>query len=202
MATFRMRQPWTPWWLAVPLGAGYLGFGYLLLRSAQEAWQYERLLIPAYVLLGWWAIPAAVNARVITAGPEGVRAANGPIPKGRTVWAARRDIRCCTVRTQYALFRSRASGEMARVANYTAGVETWEGKQLDIAYPYLDHREAAEAAARLAEALNQNRALARIPVQEARYAPHEEGNWRRRVLAWTGAFLGAILAGAAWELAR
>lgn len=101
---FHLRQQWMPAWLAVPLLAGYAAGAVLLYRAAQAPGKYGRIPIPAYGLLAALLIPAAVNARRIRAGREGVQVTNGPIARGGKLWVARRDIRACTIRTQYAHF--------------------------------------------------------------------------------------------------
>ena len=178
--------------------AAYLGFGWLLIRDFDKMGPGVRVFIPPFVLLGALVLPAALNARIITAGPEGVKVRNGPFPKGRKVTVKRVDILYCNVRTQYSYFESE-SGTSAHVENHLAGIDTIGG-QIDIAYPYLKMEDATAAAQWIADGLNQDRTLASVPVTLARRDPEANSNWRRQVLSWGGLFILAALAGAAWEL--
>ena len=178
--------------------AGYLGFGWALIQSLDRQGQFVRIFLPPFFLLGALVLPAALNARIIPAGPEGVKVWNGPFPKGRNVTVTRVDILYCNVRTQYSYFEGDSGTSSAEVENHLAGIDTIGG-QIDIAYPYLKMEDAMAAAQWLADGLNQDRTLRSVPVTTARRDPETNSNWRRQVLAWGGLFILALLAGAVWE---
>jgi hypothetical protein len=195
MTPFRMRQPWVPWWIALPMLSGYVAFGWVLVRDFNEPGQMVRIILPAYVLLGAIVLPAAMNRRFITVSREGVRVVNGPIPKGRNVSVAGQDIRSVSIRTQYAHFDSEAEGSSASIAHYLVGVEATSG-HIDIAYPYLKYESAASVARQIAAALGNG-----LSVTSAGQRVAEENRWTRvrKILVWLGLFLLAIFAGAYWE---
>lgn len=197
MPTLHMRQRWAPWWIGLPLLAAYLGFGYLLVGTLNQPNQATRIFLPVYAVLGALVLPAALNSRIITAGPHGVRVTNGPIPLGRKINLEHDAIWACNVRAQYSRFRSE-HGSWGDVENYIVGVET-RNAQFDVAYPYLKVEEARAVVERLAAALNEDRQLRAIPIARASFEPNTSAGWRMKVLSWTGVFILAILAGAVWE---
>jgi hypothetical protein len=198
MPPLRIYQPWVPWWLAAPMLIGYLAFAAFLLRDFNTRDQLVRIAVPPFLLFAWLVIPAAINARVITVSPQGIRVRNRPIPKGRSHDIPRRDIRACTIRTQYSDFDPSSSTPSA-VADYLVGVDTPKG-QIDIAFPYLEYEEAQSVAASIAGALNRDNTLPSIRVEAARQEPIPPPGRVLRIVLWGLAFIAATILGAVWEL--
>lgn len=157
--------------------------------------QAVRVIVPAYLLLAPVALPLVLNARIITVDPEGVRVVNRPLPKGRNVFVAKKDVRSTSIRTEYVTYYAE-SGDHPTVKHYVVGVET-RGGHIDIAYPYPKFDDAKMVAQKIAAALNVGVITTSLRPVGWEAAQRSRG---KRVLVWLGFVILAVFVGAYWEI--
>lgn len=169
----------------------YLLLAVLLFRNKDKHSQMVRVIVPAYALLGWQVIPAAINVRRITVSFKGVQLRNLPIPKGKNFDLTRDQIRSVTTRQ----IQTTAGDQIMTL--YVAGVDAESG-QVDLTYTYPTYEEAKAIADRCAASLNHGPITRRIKVTTTTQEPEHLQALKQTILLWLGAYLAAFLVGIYW----
>lgn len=169
----------------------YLLFAVLLFHNKDKHRQMVRAIVPAYALLGWQVLPAAINVRRVKTSVKGVQIRNLPIPKGKNFDITRDQIRSVTTRH----IQTTAGDQIMNL--YVAGIDTDIG-QVDLTYTYPTYEEATAIADRFAASLNHGPITRRIKVTTTTQEPEHLKALKKTILLWLGAYLVAILMGVYW----
>ncbi len=154
-----------------------------------------RIIIPPFFLFLYLAVALALNFRIATVRPDSVKVSVPPIPMLRSITVDRNDIRHAYART--VVNHDEENKETERY--FSAGVETRQGRQVDVTGPQPTLKMALERAEDIARILNAGQHRHAIPAIEAAASP-DDSNHKTLVLIWMAAFIGLVLIGAAWEI--
>ena len=154
-----------------------------------------RIIIPPFFLFMYLALALALNYRVATVRPASVHVSVLPIPMLSSIRVDRNDILHVYARMVINYDKENLKTE----TYYSAGVETKQGRQVDITGPQPNLKMAKIHTEAIAQILNAGQHRHTIPVLEAA-AKTDDPKIKTRVLIWGGAFVFLILLGAAWEI--
>ncbi len=194
---YRVRRRWVHPILSIVAAILVLIFGpiiWLTLKDPATFGEGIRIFIPPFCLFLYLAIALALNYRVATVSPASVLVSVLPVPMLRSIKVDRNDIRHAYARM--VIVRDEDLKEMSRY--YSAGVETSQGRQVDITGPQLTSKMAIERAEDIARILNIGQHSHAIPAVEAPAKP-EAPVAKSTLLLWTFAFMALVLIGGVWE---
>jgi hypothetical protein len=195
----RIRQRWMslPWGMLT-----LLIFLVLLAVGVISATEYPnerpsvRVAVPAFALYGYVVLALLVNWRTSVITPQGLAVYVWPLvvrPPGRL---PRHKIRCCYYRN----VSTYDDGTLLE-SYFSAGVESWDGRRIEISAPHETAAQAIAVAHQAAAVLNLTPGQNPIPVEEIDQLPGiAEIRFVILLMSfWLALFLAAILLGAAWE---
>ena len=199
MREILVRGRWTPWWVGLIVAGICVLFGFVIANALATNELGIRVFLPVAALGGYIGLATIVNVRIAEVTPERVRIWLGPVPLGGSVSVPRRDIRHCYAR-YIVVFQKGARTD----SFYTTGVETFEGRQIDVYRRFTLADDAFEAARKLAQVLNASSLSGDAPAHRieailANRNPSDRSS-KRPLLAWALAFLCATIVGAIWEI--
>ncbi len=195
---YRVRRRWVHPILSIVAAILVLIFGpiiWLTLRDPATFGEGIRIIIPPFFLFLYLAIALALNYRVATVRPASVQISVLPVPMLNSITVDRNDIR--HVYARMVINHDEENKETERY--YSAGVETRQGRQVDITGPQPNLKMAKDRAEDIARILNAGQHRHTIPAIEAA-AIADDPKIKTRVLLWGCAFILLILMGAAWEI--
>jgi hypothetical protein len=197
---FRDVRRIAPWWMCLLMLVVAAFFGWVIYMaiyggSSPETWRY--VLVPPYAVWIYLTLACLVNRRTVTATREGVVDSTGPVPLGPKDVIRRERIAFCF---WYSVMVRSDNGDESYAIGHVPGVETREGRQVDLFDHFKDESSAREVAIAMATAVNQGRTGSEIlearPAGEVRSDPVRT----RRAWVWAGIWGAAIAAGAIWEI--
>ena len=194
---YRVRRRWVHPILSIAAAILVLIFApliWLTLRDPAAYGEGIRIIIPPFCLFLYLALALALNYRVATVTPASILVSVLPIPMLRSIKIDRNDIRLAYARLN--IVRDEDLKEISR--NYSAGVETTQGRQIDITGSQPTSKLALERAEDIARVLNAGQHSHPIPAVEAPAKP-ESPVAKATLLLWTFAFMALVLVGGAWE---
>ena len=194
---YRVRRRWAHPILSIAAAIIVLIFApiiWLTLRDPAAYGEGVRIFIPPFCLFLYLALALALNYRVSTVSPASVLVSVLPIPMRGSIKVCRNDIRLTYARMN--IVRDEDLKEISR--NYSAGVETTQGRQVDITGPQPTLEMALERAEDIARILNAGQQPHAIPAVEAPAKP-EAPVTKATLLLWTFAFMALVLIGGVWE---
>jgi len=153
-----------------------------------------RIIIPPFFLFLYLAVALALNFRIATVRPDSVKVSVLPIPMLRSITVDRNDIRHAYARTVIVIGED--FKEFDR--HYTAGVETTQGRQVDVTGPQPTLQMALERAEDIARILNAGQHSHAIQATKATANP-DDSNYKPLMLLWIAGFIVLVLIGGAWE---
>jgi hypothetical protein len=187
------------WWQCAIMLVFTLGFGWILgqgLRS-KSADVYGHVLIPLYGVWLYATLSTLLNKHSLMVSPQGLTIRNGPVPVRGVDRIPRENIACCYFRP---VTVSADHGDEVLTIGVVNGVETVDGRQVDV---FGEHKtvEASRAyAIEMARALNQGVAGPPVEVRIVSVA-REDPVEIRRVWIWVAICVAAFIAGCLWEAA-
>jgi hypothetical protein len=195
----RIRQRWMslPWGiLTLLIFLVFLAVGVISATDYPNERPSVRMVIPAFALYGYVVLALLVNWRTSVITPHGLAVSVWPLvvrPPGRL---PRQKIRCCYYRN----VSTYDEGTLLE-SYFSAGVESWDGRRIEISAPHETAAQAMEVAHQAAAVLNLAPGQSPIPVEEIDQLPGM-AEIRFVILLmgfWLALFLAAIGLGAAWE---
>ena len=195
---YRVRRRWVHPILSIAAAIIVLVCGPIIWLALREPAAYGggiRIIIPPFCLFLYLALALALNYRVATVSPASVNVSVLPIPMRNSITIDRNDIRHVCARL--VINHNKETKETERY--YVAGVETRQGRHVDLTGPQLDLKMAKIQTESIAQILNAGQHRHTIPTIEAA-AITDTQNPKSLVLTWAAAFIVLILIGAAWEI--
>lgn len=195
---YRVRRRWAHPIISIIAAILVLIFGPIIWLAFREPAAYGggiRIIIPPFCLFLYLALALALNYRVATVSPASVHVSVLPIPMLRSITVDRNDIRHVCARM--VVSHNKEANETQRY--YVAGVETRQGRHIDITGPQMDLKMAKINTESIAQILNAGQHRHTIPITEAA-AIMNDPKQKSLVLTWAAAFIVLILIGAAWEI--
>lgn len=192
-----IRKRWAPWWLA--LGAAVLSaiFGWTISRSLSIGENGEegiRIFISLCLVGAYLALAIIVNVRKTEVSPNGLKIWVGPLPVGSSISVPRAEIALCYAR-HYIGYHKKAVVD----SFYTSGIQTTDGRQIDVTTHIKMPDQALRVAQDLAEALNDPISpVSRIDAGWVQFSP--DRSHRAQVLIWAFLFVFAVIVGAFWDV--
>jgi len=155
-----------------------------------------RMVIPLYVVAVYWVLAALFNVHSFVITSRRIWDIVWPVPVRFPRWTKRSNVRHCYLRNTV------ICEEGTELENdYTAGVETIAGRQIDVSGPHKTSDEAIQVAMETASILNQEPGGRMIEVCHVVLSPTRTQIIRTVlvVLFWLVLCIAAILVGAVWE---
>ena len=153
-----------------------------------------RMIVPPFFLFLYMAVALALNHRIATVRPDSIHVSVLPVPMRRSITVNRNDIRHTYART--VIVRGEDSIECDR--HYTAGVETMQGRQVDVTGPQPTLKMALERAEDFTRILNAGQHSHAIQAKEAEAKP-DGSHYKPLMLMWLAGFSVMLMIGIAWE---
>jgi hypothetical protein len=200
MREFRDVRRIAPWWgclivLVVAAFFGWVIYMAIFGGSSPGVWRY--VLVPPYAVWLYLTLACLVNRRTVLATREGIVDSNGPVPLRAKDVIRRDEIAFCF---WYSAMVSSDAGDESYAIGHVPGVETRDGRQVDLFDHFGDESAARNAAIAMATALNQGRTGSEIiearPVTDIRSDPVDT----RLAWVWAGIWAAAFAAGGVWEI--
>jgi hypothetical protein len=190
---------WAPWWLGSILLIGFVFYGRVLVHSVMIQELGVRMMIPPYLLSGWVILAVAANHRRSVVTPDGVHVSNMPFPCWPGPRMSRQDIWTVYARslTQVISYERPNATE----TTYWAGVETAQGRRIDLSGPFTTIESARKDAEQIAGMLNRNPDGRRFEVgPSSPGSSADQRTWRVKAFTWLTAFLVALAVGIYWDM--
>jgi hypothetical protein len=189
-----MALPWGVYLLVIALILGGGGiYGHIYYPDEKPS---VRAVVPAYGLTLYVVFALLFNWRTSVVTPNGLTVSVWPLVVRPPRRLQRDKIRGCFIRS----VSTRDDGTLIE-SYFSVGVESMEGRQIEISYPHQSASEAMQLANEIARQLNQSPGGRLIEVQEVEQlqSPAEALATVGLVGFWLILFIAAILAGFAWE---
>ena len=164
--------------------------------DANGRWELGiRIFIPVFALIVYLLIAVIVNRRRVRVDADGVRTYFDPLPGFASESIPREQVRLCFLRNVQGF----ADGQ--QVENYWAtGVETAQGRQILVRYPFETSELALIDARNLADVLNQHPQHSRVEVRTPSATVPSDLSPAKIIFFWFVLFMAAIAVGGAWEI--
>jgi hypothetical protein len=192
----RLHHHWTPWWFAAIFGVPFIPLAYavgLAVIDPARGGEGIRIFLPLFAIFAYWILAIVFNFRTAVVDPKGIRVTLFPFPTGNGDSIKRPDIALCYTRH---IIEYEDGVEIENF--YTAGVETRDGRQIDIYAQLEAEGDASKAAYEIGDVLNAHPAECPIPVHTV-LRTAVDSKFARLALIWCGLMFLAIFLGIFWE---
>jgi hypothetical protein len=154
-----------------------------------------RLIAPVYAAAAYWMLTLC-NRRTVVVEPAGVRIRFGPVPNVSGRWIPRSEITSIYARDTVASFDE---GDVPDGTWFAIGLETRDGREIDLYSRGADASTALAAAREISQVFNANPGEPPIEVRLAT-ASRKGSTIEREFVFWAAVGLAAIALGAVWAL--
>jgi hypothetical protein len=200
MSDFRVVRRLATWWQCAILIAFDAGLGWIVQMGLQStnSGPWIRVLIPPYALLLYATLAALINRRSVIVTPEHLKMDNAPIPLGEGRELIPRDK---VAFVYYYPVTTISDGGDHVVLWHTCGIETRDGRDVEVFGSFNDAESAHAAARHIADAFGAPGNNYSIPVRSiGALRDHSADN--RTGWIWAGCTIAALAVGTVWAIAK